>query len=72
LGIEKTTWDNRSKKRKEKQEVVRKEPSTTSTLHIEIIQEEINMAEEGLPPPRRTLVKSYEAVEMENLVSHKS
>jgi len=30
------------------------------------------MVEEGQPPPRRTLVKSYGAVELEDSVSHKS
>jgi len=58
--------------RKVKYEEVRKEFSTMSTSHIEIIQEESNMNEEGQPPPRRTLVKSYVAVKLEDPVSHKS
>jgi len=42
------------------------------TPHIEIIQYESNMAYEGQPWPRRTLVKSYGVVELEDPVSHKS
>jgi len=43
------------KGRKEKQGKIREEYSTTSTLHVEIYQEENNMVKEKPPQPRRTL-----------------
>jgi len=45
----------RTRLRKEKRGEAIEESSTTSTLHIEPIQEESNMVEERQLPPKRTL-----------------
>ena len=55
LKIERETKRNRKTKKKERQRDTRAESSTTSSLPINIFQEESNIIEEQTPPPRRTL-----------------
>jgi len=53
--IEITARRNQSRKRREQQSQPREESSTTFDRDTQVIQEEISMVEERIPPPRRTL-----------------
>jgi len=53
--IEMATKRNRKTKTKERQGDTKEESSITFSFHINIFQEKSNMAEELVPPPRRTL-----------------
>jgi len=55
LELEGAARKNRSRKRREQQSQTREESSTTFDRNTQVIQEEVSMAEERIPPPRRTL-----------------
>ena len=55
LEIERAARKNQSRKIKEQQSQTREEFSTTFDRDTQVIQEEVSMAEDRIPPPRRTL-----------------